>query len=102
MLVSAQPRTINGDTPMARATRRHITAALAGLGLLAATPAPAQIPPDIADKIAALGRVVDPEKTAPIYAPLQEREPYAGLKVARDVKYGPDERNVVDMFAAEG
>jgi len=76
-------------------------AAIAALGLFASIPAAAQMPPDIAEKIAALGRVVDPGKTAPIYAPLQEKEPYGGLKVARDVKYGPDEHNVVDIFAAE-
>ena len=75
---------------------------LVGLGVLAATPASAQMPADIAAKIAALGRVVDPEKTAPIYAPLQEKEPYAGLKVSRDVKYGPDERHLVDIFTVDG
>jgi acetyl esterase/lipase len=77
------------------------TAAIAALGILASLPAAAQMPPDIAEKIAALGRVVDPEKTAPIYAPLQEKEPYAGLKVTRDVKYGANERHLVDIFAAE-
>jgi triacylglycerol lipase len=62
----------------------------------------AQMPPDIAAKIAALGRVVAPGPTAAIYAPLQEKEPYSGIKVARDVKYGPDERNLIDIFSADG
>jgi acetyl esterase/lipase len=83
------------------AHRRTAVAVLASLGFLAAMPASAQMQPDIAEKIAALGRVVDPEKTGTIYAPLQEKEPYAGLKVLRDVKYGSDVRNVVDIFAAE-
>jgi triacylglycerol lipase len=83
------------------AHHRITVAMLASLGVLATMPASAQMPPDITEKIAALGRVVDPEKTAPIYAPLQEKEPYAGLKVLRDVKYGPDTRNLVDIFAAE-
>jgi len=83
-------------------------ALLAGVGLaaflagsLAPTAARAQMPPDIAAKIAALGRVVDPENTDKLYAPLQEKEPYAGIKVSRDVKYGPDARNVVDIFTPE-
>jgi hypothetical protein len=44
------------------------------------------MPPDIATKLLELGRVVDPEKTAPLYAPLQPKEPYAGVKATRDVK----------------
>ncbi len=62
----------------------------------------AQMPPDIAEKVAALGRVVDPANTAKIYAPLQEQEPYAGIKVVRDVAYGTHARNVVDIFTPEG
>jgi len=75
---------------------------LAGLGLIVSTAANAQVPPDITEKIAAIGRVSDPAKTAPLYAPLQEKEPYAGVKVSRDLKYGPHERNVLDLFVAEG
>ena len=88
---------------------RHRPAILASamlFGLAAAavtqpTAALAQMPPDIADKVAAIGRVVDPENTGKIYAPLQEKEPYAGVKVSRDVKYGNDPRNVVDIFVPE-
>jgi acetyl esterase/lipase len=80
---------------------RFATAALLGAGLIFPTIALAQMPSDIAQKIAALGRVVDPENTGKIYAPLQEKEPYAGVKVMRDVKYGSDARNVVDIFVPE-
>ena len=59
------------------------------------------MPPDLAAKIAAMGRVVDPENTGKLYGPLQEKEPYAGVKVTRDVRYGKDERNVVDIFVPE-
>jgi acetyl esterase/lipase len=83
-------------------TNRTATAVLATLGVLACSQAMAQMPPDIVDKIAAIGRVVDAQKTGEIYTPLQEKEPYAGIKVARDVKYGSDPRNVVDVFTAEG
>src|SRR6266404_2532843 len=80
-----------------------IVARVAVAALLGAFPtiAQAQMPPDIAEKIAAIGRVVDPENTGKIYTPLQEKEPYAGVKVTRDVKYGSDARNVVDIFVPE-
>jgi hypothetical protein len=81
--------------------RLHLVAAVAA-SCLSATHAMAQMPPDIAAKIAALGRVVAPGPTAAIYGPLQEKEPYSGIKVARDVKCGPDERNLVDIFSADG
>jgi acetyl esterase/lipase len=80
---------------------RFATAALLGAALIFPTIALAQMPSDIAQKIAALGRVVDPENTGKIYAPLQEKEPYAGVKVMRDVKYGNDARNVVDIFVPD-
>src|SRR5713226_6330164 len=75
--------------------------ALAALGALASSQAMAQMPPDIAEKIAAIGRKVDGENTGKIYTPLQEKEPYAGIKVTRDVKYSGDARNVVDIFVPE-
>ena len=59
------------------------------------------MPADLAAKVAAIGRVIDPPKTAVLYAPLQEKEPYAGVKVLRDAKYGPDERNLLDVFSPE-
>jgi triacylglycerol lipase len=75
---------------------------LGALCALAWTPsATAQMPPEIIPQIKAMGRIVDPPKTAAIYGPLQEKEPYAGVKVLRDVQYGPDPRNVLDLFAPE-
>ena len=76
-------------------------AGIIAAGLMAPAAARAQMPPDIVAKIAALGRVVDPDNTGKIYAPLQEHEPYAGIKVSRDVKYGPDPRNLIDIFVPE-
>ncbi len=80
-------------------------AAILGAGVAASALMPsaaqAQMPADLAEKVAAMGRVVDPENTGKLYAPLQEKEPYAGVKVTRDVKYGPDARNVVDIFVPE-
>jgi acetyl esterase/lipase len=59
------------------------------------------MPPELAAKVAEIGRVIDPPKSAPLYIPLQEKEPYAGVKVLRDVKYGADERNLLDVFSPE-
>lgn len=60
-----------------------------------------EMPSDIEWKLAELGAVINPPETAKLYAPLQEKEPYQGIKVTRDLKYGPDERNALDIFAAE-
>jgi triacylglycerol lipase len=80
----------------------QFAAALATAAAIASgSAARAQIPDDIAAKVAALGRVVDPEKTGAIYAPLHEKEPYSGVKVARDIAYGPDPRNLLDIFTPE-
>ena len=76
-------------------------AGIAVAGLMAPTTARAQMPPELIPKIAALGRVVDPENTGKLYAPFEEKEPYAGIRVTRDVKYGNDPRNVVDIFVPE-
>ena len=59
------------------------------------------MPPDIAEKIAALGRVIAVPQTNAIYAPLHSMEPYPGVNVARDVRYGPADLNVLDVFTAE-
>lgn len=59
------------------------------------------MPEDLAWKLLELGRVIDPPKTVELYAPLQEKEPYSGVKVDRDVKYGPADRNLLDVFAPE-
>lgn len=64
-------------------------------------PADGTMPADIAAKIRAIGPVIDPPATAAIYAPLHAREPYSGVKVTRDIKYGPDERHALDVFAPE-
>jgi acetyl esterase/lipase len=58
--------------------------------------------PEIAEQIAAIGRVIDPVKTGAVYAPLHDREPYAGVKVTRDIQYGPADRNLLDIFLADG
>ena len=71
---------------------------------LAASQALAQqspMPEDLAWKLLELGRVIDPPKTAALYAPLQPKEPYPDVKTERDVKYGPADRHLLDVFTPE-
>ena len=63
--------------------------------------AEAQVPPDIAKQLVAIGRAVCIPQTSQIYRPLQPDSLYSGVSVARDVSFGPDPQNVVDIFTAE-
>ncbi len=58
-------------------------------------------PPDLAKGLAAIGRTIDPPATAALYAPLHGLPPYPGVRIARDIQYGPAERNRLDVFSAE-
>jgi triacylglycerol lipase len=60
--------------------------------------AQAQVPPDIAAKLRAIGTKIDPAVGA-IYAPLQPKPPYAGITATRDVAYGADPLQKLDVFA---
>ena len=51
--------------------------------------------------LAAIGRVIDPPATAALYAPLHGRRPAPASRIARDIRYGPAERNRLDIFTAE-
>jgi acetyl esterase/lipase len=59
------------------------------------------MPEELAWKLLELGRVIDPPKTFALYAPLQEKEPYQGVRIERDLKYGPADRNLLDVFMPE-
>jgi triacylglycerol lipase len=83
---------------------KAITSALAVLAALWTGTTSAQQPPmseDLAWKLLELGRVIDVPKTAALYAPMQQKEPYEGVKAERDVKYGPAERHLLDVFTPE-
>jgi triacylglycerol lipase len=58
------------------------------------------MPPEIAAELRAIGARIETQKTGELYAGLQPKEPYAWLDVARDLKYGPHERNVLDVFTS--
>jgi triacylglycerol lipase len=59
------------------------------------------MPSEIEWRLAERGAVINPLETAKLYAPLQAKEPYADIKVSRDLKYGPDARNALDIFAPD-
>ena len=56
------------------------------------------MPESIAAALREIGPRIDGAKTLPLYAPLQPREPYAGVTVRRDAAYGPHERHRVNVF----
>src|SRR5437660_1530787 len=76
---------------------------LAVAALLVSVPAFAQVPADIAAGIRKIGPIVDTQNTGKLYAPLfkEVKEPYAGVKVMRDIAYGPDPLNKLDVFTPE-
>src|SRR5436190_23040227 len=80
--------------------RRAIAVAIT-IACIASAGAHAQVPPDIAAQLRAIGTGVCVPETAKIYKPLQQKAPYAGVTVVRDISYGPDPRTIMDVFAPE-
>ncbi len=80
--------------------KRHLSAAAAVCVAALSTTAFAQVPPDIAAGIRRIGPIVDTMNTAKLYAPLfkDQKEPYSGVTVSRDISYGPDPLNRLDVF----
>src|SRR5688572_31871619 len=69
------------------------------IALTAAATILAQMPADIAAQLRQIGPVVDAARTAAIYRPLQSKAPYRGVTVTRDLSYGADARQIMDIFA---
>ena len=61
----------------------------------------AEVPPEIAKQLIEIGRGVCVPETAQIYRPLHPNPPYKGVSIARDISFGPDPKNVLDVFAPE-
>lgn len=59
----------------------------------------ASVPDDIEPQLKAIGRKVDTIATSKIYTPLQTPAPYAGVRVERDIKFGPHQKQGLDVFA---
>ena len=71
------------------------------LGVGVAGRAEAQVPSEIARRLVTIGRGVCVQETAELYRPLHSGPPYSGVSISRDVSFGPDPKNVVDVFAPE-
>ncbi|HKH00752.1 MAG TPA: alpha/beta hydrolase, partial [Bradyrhizobium sp.] len=80
------------------ALRKSALAVVAAMIVSAAWAQQSPMPEEIAWKLLELGHVIDQPKNAAIYAPLQPKEPYQGVRIERDVKYGAGERNLLDVF----
>ncbi|HEV2702735.1 MAG TPA: nuclear transport factor 2 family protein [Steroidobacteraceae bacterium] len=59
---------------------------------------PPGMPDAIATALRNIGPKVDGPRTAKLYEPLQQREPYTDAVVTRDVSYGPAPLNTADIF----
>jgi acetyl esterase len=55
----------------------------------------------IEGRIRARGAVLDMPFTQSIYRPLLDRQPREGVKVTRDIRYGSDERQQLDIYQPE-
>jgi triacylglycerol lipase len=79
------------------------------LAAFAAVSVQAQVPPDIEAGLKKIGQIVDPPCTAKLYRPLMpandinsEATPlYPGITIARDVSFGPNPKDVLDVFTAD-
>ena len=62
----------------------------------------AQVPPQLAEEIRKIGPILDLPGTTKLYAPLfaDQKEPYPNVTVARDIAYGPDPLNKIDLFTS--
>ena len=74
---------------------------LVAISIAAAGITNAQVPPEIAKQLVNIGRGVCVPETAQVYRPLHPNPPYPDTYIARDLSFGPDPKNVVDIFAAK-
>ena len=99
---------------MSRGVLGSVVALLIGTGT-----ASAQIPADIAEGLKKIGQIVDPACTAKLYRPLMPKNDYntywppdaaapaftaqlyPGVTLARDQSFGPNPKDVVDIFSPE-
>jgi hypothetical protein len=69
--------------------------------LASAGMAQAEVPPEIAKQLITIGRGVCVPETAQLYRPLQPNPPYPGVTFARDISFGPDPKDVLDVASPE-
>ncbi|MCU1336817.1 MAG: alpha/beta hydrolase [Bryobacterales bacterium] len=82
---------------------RSATKALLFVAIIiaAAGLAEAKVPPEIAKQLVAIGRGVCVPETAQVYRPLHPNPPYSGVAITRDISFGPDPKDVLDVFSPE-
>jgi hypothetical protein len=69
----------------------------------------AQVPPEIEAGLQKIGQIVDPACTAKLYRTLMPANDinstatplYPGISIARDVSFGPNPKDVIDIFSAD-
>jgi len=74
---------------------------LAALSAATGALAWSQVPPMIAKELVNIGRGVCVPETAQVYRPLHPNPPYKGVTILRDISFGPDPKNVLDVFSPE-
>ena len=75
---------------------------VAAAGFLAlSTAATAQMPPDIAAEIRAAGQSLDPSLFGPLYASSFPPAAWTGVTIERDIAYGADPLQKLDVYVAE-
>src|SRR5437762_5000728 len=100
---------------------KRLACALAAVLCVAsmALTARAQVPPDIEAALRKIGQIVDPPCTAKLYRPLMPKNDfntywpvgapaptnlmplYPGVALTRDVSFGPNAKDVIDIFSPE-
>lgn len=104
--------------------REHTKPVVCFLGVvvciaLVAVSAQAQVPPDIEAGLRKIGQIVDPPCTAKLYRPLMPKNDYntywpvgapapanlmplyPGVKLARDVSFGSNPKDLIDIFSSD-
>jgi Carboxylesterase family len=77
--------------------------------VMTAGAAMAQVPPNIESELRRIGQIVDPACTAKLYRPLMPMNDinsnvtplYPGVTLTRDISFGPDARDLADLFVPE-
>jgi acetyl esterase/lipase len=80
--------------------KTQLIAAACGLALLASVGS-AQVPVNVAEKVRATGQAMDPT-ISQLYAPMFPKEAWAGVSIQRDIAYGSDGLQRLDVFTQDG
>lgn len=86
-----------------------VSAAVVLIAAFGPSGAQAQVPPNIEEGLVKIGHIVDPICTAKLYRPLMPPNDinsnvtplYPGVTIVRDQSFGPDPKDVVDIFTAD-